>query len=1590
MSQYQSTEVALKDSDLNIAVSARPLIDQSKLKRAWKILDLHHSLEEWRALDPNSELGVQFQHEMEGFVSLFLPDALKPKEFPVRFLFSKLESANAWCTMADRVPTIVVTHGLFREVNVPDWFISDRNNGKYGEISVPYSGKDLVVSQPSELAYIIAHEYSHFKFVQEVERPSNSKWEEGFAYSNPIAWLRVAGFNPFYASYVLTKLGVDAPDGGILQLALDPHPTLANARKIVSDTLAIEISKFGSEARKFSDPGRNEFSSLMNIALSAGHDSYLDKILGKNETFAALPLEKRVSEICQYLNSFDVFYNVRVADLVGRIKGLKTEIKGDTTSLEILTDAVISFVDRSLLEGNAERLNQLGDVYRAVAELHETRFLVAPVGRFARIDQAIRKLVSVATSTDSTDNEITLAAEKLVTIVDSEPLRSTPTGASFLQGITWSNFESPEIDDRMARRLEKSRDSSGIVQISQKGSGPLVSWHKLRNLASKNEAVLRSGHLLGLDLDYAFIEARFSFAKYREDLIRHREVSLRPELSRLARSPNRSGMSLRGYVIARDGRLQEIPPIRADRKSPGQDCADQILDRLVKGYFDSKMQSYDKTPLSEHEINELKLIRESRGYLPKEAIEKLGPDSLAVFVEIFGNSVATDLKFAQSLITKIEEMLESNSQGVRDKVRQALSGLIGMTKGQISIEMQIGLMHMGVDYERAFDEHPYFVFFLFDRHQLFSVDQQINAISQMLPKHELLNRAPLPILSKLQALLKAGGHLDINFKMSWKAILAASGNFVSKSPLEDLLLYSLNDQFLCLAALQLVRERNFPNSTQILQFLKRFPRVLDQEVYRDKEAVNLREVFRELTQKRLSKFFVGKNLLQKCEIFSTLSSFDLLTESHTRKIAEDLIQSTAAERDAGLAQKSAELLLRSGITSSILERETLSVSWARAVKRQLGLDNGSQEYFARFKTILDGVTKLSRADRARMFQLVAKEIQAQTAVCTELRNLGRSFLRKLSDQEIVAGAGGEVVLNIANQLPRFRRDILEFLLSTGSVRDVNDFAEHLAGYAHQLTGTFDNENDEDSPDEDSYKSRQITKTIYQNFWALPLELRAVLVRELLLEKNQAEFKFTDQSFDYVMKRTVVDDQDYAAISKAARAYLDAAHYTQRALLLTALMIGAQRSSVYHSSLGEALAQILERIDPAVTKVGQAAASHPDTREDIREDLQRLKFKADEPVRFELVRWVDGCRQRIEDGYNQWLDITRKPSVENPGQSERVFIKRIGEVVGSASLFVDVRLEMSDGTDRVLAILRPHARSRAEHGFDVLAGAWGNLGAEHPAANVLRELIWIAKARIETEVDVTLAPEQYERGRKMYQGLKVEVNGEIFNFTAAQVITFGKAVVEEAVVEFFLMDEIQGDHFLELKDSAGAKNIRLKNTAQAIFTAEISKILQCEFDSDRHGGQMKILDGTIGHFDFKGLGPNRWVDSDYTQFATVLVALLPQLGTKQDMGAAFLDAQRRLRENKEEIGNLVMEVQRALIPLGEYVRYLDVGQIKDSFLAALKAGVSPALAEKLVNAVPSFLKSDVENLLFKGAITGLLQGIIGHDENSRVRLSVDRS
>ncbi|CAM2801831.1 2-polyprenylphenol 6-hydroxylase [Legionella steigerwaltii] len=617
------------------------------------------------------------------------------------------------------------------------------------------------------------------------------------------------------------------------------------------------------------------------------------------------------------------------------------------------------------------------------------------------------------------------------------------------------------------------------------------------------------------------------------------------------------------------------------------------------------------------------------------------------------------------------------------------------------------------------------------------------------------------------------------------------------------------------------------------------------------------------------------------------------------------------------------------------------------LRDKYGQDDQSQEYKEKMITVIDRLYKnMAKRDVTLILSRLANVIESQWEVTEHLGILLEPDKYLATDQQEKIDFSISRLAAFSQKLSEDKNDIREFLefISSPISRETTDkFSSYLLNHYKinelaKLLGYSDNlsEIEKEKPGTVALMLR----TLYAQFWDLSLEERAVIVDHLLIPVSKVKTAYEiedayEEAFSYVAHKLfphAETDKEENFAYALLKAYLDSADKYIRSHLLAGMLVATNQAngSGQSPSAGKKLAMLCEHMGPAYVKLAQAVHSHPNTPEHIRRDLDHLKGRANPPHRWQLWRLLR----------------------EVVSRDDRKTIRRVGALLGSASYNLALEVELENGQDVVLLMLRENAAKNAQEGFMHLQKTIET--CSHADMNPIRESILsiISEARelSKIEMDRKLSEQQNQIAAKLYaRSITVTVNDKshTFNLNPAHLIQSGEG--------YRFIERVYGTEFNELpNETPEDKEIR-RAIAKAVITVELINILQggC-FDSDRHGNQLRHQNHQLGLYDFGEMSLQPPTEVELRQLAKVLsdvpIAAIKNRLFHTNFDVLLTEHIRKALKAGEPTSYL-MRIRKGLLALRDFQKELSTEELLD-VLKQVNASeaINPKVKSQVVNTV----------------------------------------
>ena len=619
-------------------------------------------------------------------------------------------------------------------------------------------------------------------------------------------------------------------------------------------------------------------------------------------------------------------------------------------------------------------------------------------------------------------------------------------------------------------------------------------------------------------------------------------------------------------------------------------------------------------------------------------------------------------------------------------------------------------------------------------------------------------------------------------------------------------------------------------------------------------------------------------------------------------------------------------------------RDRLFSIYTDDVASKLGKDDGSEQYQKRLAVYLkalesekskdwdigkqhgkrDGLLSntMSAADKYLLMRRLSDAVVSQEQTSQIIK---KSCQIKLNSIDMVRsylyGIGVDYLTTEMDRDAVMANRFIEFFNSKGEQKDCADISSYIEDTMKQKYSGRDKER-LDAVLKNTQPAQ--CKILYENFWSAPLEARAVIIARMLKSAANGKDEQEDQAthswekvFDIVMDKMIRPD-DTSVEAKYARdimhSYIKSRSGYERELIMSAMMVANRNIGGDKGNIGKALKLFLENMGPAEIKLGQAIASHPDTPESIKTELQNLKSAANMPARWDLYEWIR--TENIPD------ELWKK--------------EHLGEVLGSASYYTTVAL----GEDKVLRILRPEAREKATKGFKVIYATVDDLKGKEATSDLsykeltssVSEMVMQAARMSAVETDHEFGQQQYEYAKGIYDNVTIASGGKAFPLKVMDWRAKGQ--------NWIIMDRAKGQTFNAMPEETAEQRDYKRQFAKAYVVFELRNIVSGKkFDHDKHGAQLSVDPETnaVGIYDTGAMALHDPSPEEQKLLGNVIYDVLKTALKGDDAFASF---SRIIGEKIDELHKngkntqYLVEVKKGLLALGDFFNVLTPEDIKD--------------------------------------------------------------
>lgn len=703
------------------------------------------------------------------------------------------------------------------------------------------------------------------------------------------------------------------------------------------------------------------------------------------------------------------------------------------------------------------------------------------------------------------------------------------------------------------------------------------------------------------------------------------------------------------------------------------------------------------------------------------------------------------------------------------------------------------------------------------------------------------------------------------------------------------------------------------------------------------EAIDKEEgLFKSLSVLSEDEHFWPDDALEHIKAYVFAKNTFLDDKEFEDKILGSILDKVAALPSGRKKSECLYILLDKNMRAAYPEtRERLFDIYAHDVSDRLGKDDGSSAYQRRLSVYLkaldsnerktwdiakdhghrDGLlsNSISLADKYMVMRRVSDLIVSQEQTSRMLKEACQISLN--SDDMLYSylyGIGVDYLTARMDKDPDLARKFIRFLNSKGEKADCKSISHDIRASLEEEYKNYDSRLQEILKQADENKC----KILYENFWSAPLEARAVIIARMLKcavgneagQDAQTQYSW-ERVFDVVMD-SIIRPDDESIEAKYARdimhSYIKSRSDYERVLILSAMMVANRNIGSDAGNVGKALKLFLENMGPAEIKLGQAIASHPNTPESIRIELQHLKNSADMPARWTVYDWIRA--EKIPE--ELWKH------------------KYLGEVMGSASYYTSIAL----GEEEVLRILRPEAREKAAKGFKVIGLTVDDLRSKEGTSDLgyqeltysVQEMVTQAGRMSEIETDHDLGQEQYETAKSLCDDVVLTSGDQSFTLKVMDWRAKGK--------NWIIMDRANGLTYNDLPEMTAEQIAYKKHFAKGYILFEMGNILSGgRFDHDRHGAQLSVDVSThkAGLYDTGAMALNDPSADDQRLLGSILYQVMKAKMNGEDVVSAFgrITGQTisHMHREGQDVQYLV-EVKKGILALGDFFKILDKDEV----------------------------------------------------------------
>lgn len=711
---------------------------------------------------------------------------------------------------------------------------------------------------------------------------------------------------------------------------------------------------------------------------------------------------------------------------------------------------------------------------------------------------------------------------------------------------------------------------------------------------------------------------------------------------------------------------------------------------------------------------------------------------------------------------------------------------------------------------------------------------------------------------------------------------------------------------------------------------------------------NNSELIRDIFAKAINKkdAFNSLSLKEKLYVYEAMEQKKLFSEKYANKqeFFKAIVKDIKECKNENLKEQYAEGILR-GKYLEYGGRNKKDVEFARQkdelidiytdiLAQKLGKDDGSDEYLQKATELADKLLKkdsntdgsFPRSTIQSMFRRISDKVVSQELTAQMFNEKGATKISGQDAEEYdYAARLAEGLISFLAKSPEMAKATIDLLSSKLTEESMDTFFATLKKTTGYKRG--------DVVQGMSLDTASI-QLAHENFWYADLPVRAYMMNKLLSAYSKNDDDLLNLVVDMHFDANSPYRKDAERVVKAV--YNNLEPY-ERKLILAALVSANQKGDDNTSggeAIGEGLKMFFENKGPAFVKFGQLLSYLPTLDKDIRKPLAKLRDKADIPDRAQLFQYL---KETLPD-------------------EELAKIGRVDKILGAGSFFITAKVEY-EGKDRVVAVMRPHAKEVAQSGMDMINQTIEELSTQDSKYKPLKNIAEQARLSAMSETDIDKDYNKYREAVEMYDNLKIITPKGEFEPEVAKWCSYGSGKDGQV---YKIMDMSEGQALTSTKLTEQEKH----DMAIAYTTVELANLLSGEkWDTDRHQGQQNFEQKDfnrfiIGIFDTGA----RMLKSPKTKDKVLLGEMLYGMIRSARLGRSVADYMVDKVKSIDKAGNAlnfdtlyIDEVQRGLTALSDIMTYQkEVKDEKGNIIQEEKSLTS----EELSNIATAILDSGI--------------------------------